>query len=677
MLFRDYEEAKHFYCGKPGLGSSIRAQTPNLGFKDGIHVGYIGPMQRYRPDIDGLRALAVLAVVLYHFSSRLVSGGFVGVDVFFVISGYLITGIIVDAIDAGRFTFAEFYVRRVRRIFPALMLVCGFAMLLGWFVLFSPEYQGVGRGIFWGTLFWSNIKLFHETGYFDQSADLKPMLHLWSLGVEEQFYLIWPVVLILFRKKLRLLALAVLATASFAYSVLMLSRSPSASFYLPMARFWELGLGGALALGFVPPNHRTLRELQSAAGLLLILTAAFLFDSRTPFPGWNAILPALGAYLLISAGPEAWLNRKILSHPAAIFVGLISYPLYLWHWPLLYFARVTEAGAPSALIRAGAVALAALLAWLTYRFLEIPIRERAKGQTAFTVPLVAVNIAVMGLSYWVLKKGNLHDPMGSMISGRGLEWTQDCASDPVLDQNAVPCLIDKRENPTLALIGDSHAKYLYPGLVRNSSPGKRWMLISRPSCEPLLPGSGEECQKLNEAIPRILGEKKEIRLVLLTGSSLELTGEPWGTPSSEAAVAATFGRLRTMIEALQHAGKKVAFVVDNPAIAKEPGHCFPRFISLTETAKHPKGCAVPRGDYEKSVRGYRSFVNHIRTTFPDVLVYDPTDRFCKDGICSVLQDGASLYSFTDHISDVGNELVGGALIPWLDRKPHSGLLRSF
>jgi peptidoglycan/LPS O-acetylase OafA/YrhL len=356
---------------------------------------------RYRPDIDGLRAIAVLAVVAFHAFPAWVKGGFIGVDVFFVISGYLISTIIFANLDRGTFNFAEFYARRVKRIFPALILVLVASYAFGWFALLADEYKQLGRHVAAGAGFVSNYVLWNEAGYFDNNADTKPLLHLWSLGIEEQFYIVWPLLLWLaWKARFNPLTITVIvAVSSFYLNLKGIQGNAVATFYSPQTRFWELMSGSVLAwislhengafnvvkarldrcLASVvyreqPEAGKTLANVLSFFGLFLLAYGFYAIDKDIGFPGKWAAVPVLGAAMLISAGPDAWINRTILSNRVAVWIGLISFPLYLWHWPLLSFARILNVDPPGRELRLALVATSVALAWLTYKLVERPIR---------------------------------------------------------------------------------------------------------------------------------------------------------------------------------------------------------------------------------------------------------------------------------------------------------------
>ncbi|WP_168213006.1 MULTISPECIES: acyltransferase family protein [unclassified Bradyrhizobium] len=359
----------------------------------------------YRPDIDGLRAFAVVSVVLYHAFPKVVSGGYVGVDVFFVISGFLISKILFAEITEHRFSFTAFYERRIRRIFPALA-VCLAAVLAYGFVALTPdELAQLGKHVFLGAGFLSNMVLWSESGYFDGAATYKPLLHLWSLGIEEQFYILWPALLWLaFRLKPKVgRLLAVLFLASFIINVALSITEISADFYLPVSRFWELLAGAGLAWRGQLVLSPNVRSWISFAGLAAIVTSAALFTAEMRFPGWLALLPVAGAAAVILAGPEATVNRLVFSNRAVVFVGLISYPLYLWHWPLISYANIIRLGKPpTPLMALGLVATSFLLAWATYRFIEYPVRfGRHRHRRTLIVAACVAALGACGLAVWI------------------------------------------------------------------------------------------------------------------------------------------------------------------------------------------------------------------------------------------------------------------------------------
>jgi peptidoglycan/LPS O-acetylase OafA/YrhL len=312
----------------------------------------------------------------------------------------LITTIIASGLRQRHFSFADFYARRARRIFPALIAVLLFCYAAGWFLLLSDEFAALNRQIAAGAGFVSNLQLWSESGYFDRAAESKPLLHLWSLGIEEQFYLFWPLALALaFSRRLPLFWLiVVIAIASFAMDVSLIGRDPVATFYSPLTRVWELAAGGMLAYAFLEPRPPAVAKLPanllSFAGAGLIVAALALLDKTAPFPGWWALLPVAGTALLIAAGPLPWLNRFALGNPVMVGIGLISYPLYLWHWPLLTFLRLGSPWVLGTGSRLAVIAASIIAATATYLLLERPLRPRG---SVWKTPVLALLIVICGL----------------------------------------------------------------------------------------------------------------------------------------------------------------------------------------------------------------------------------------------------------------------------------------
>lgn len=349
---------------------------------------------QYQANIDGLRGIAILSVLLFHAFPNALPGGFVGVDIFFVISGYLISRIIFTELTNQTFSFGAFYARRVRRIFPTLILVLSACLIYGWFKLIPTEFEHLGKHIASAAAFISNIQLFREAGYFDTAATAKPLLNLWSLAVEEQFYLLWPLVAVFLFKKQKYALWTILAGlfASFSLNIYTLQHNASAVFYLPIYRFWELLLGALLALVQTQYQATGLRLFNATAffknsfinkitpqfswlGLTALLVAFSLINTSDAFPGYWALLPTLGALLLIADNTDNWAKRNLVSNKALIWVGKISYPLYLWHWPLLTFARIeNDMHALSLGMTLGLLLCSFILAYFTYKYFETPAR---------------------------------------------------------------------------------------------------------------------------------------------------------------------------------------------------------------------------------------------------------------------------------------------------------------
>src|SRR5581483_937879 len=388
--------------------------------------------ENYRPDIDGLRAFAVLAVVLYHAFPKAVHGGYIGVDVFFVISGFLISSILLKEMAEERFSLADFYGRRIRRIFPALAVCLAAVLAYGFVCLLPSELMQLAKHVFFGAAFLSNIAIWSEAGYFDLAATLKPLLHLWSLGIEEQFYIFWPALLwIIFRMKVGVgRLLAVLFLLSFAANMWLSAASTVGDFFLPFSRFWELLVGAGLAYrGQIVLSPR-LQFWISLGGAALLLISSALFTPELRFPGWLALLPVAGPAAIILARREAMVNRSMLSTRAPVFVGLISYPLYLWHWPLISYAYIIRLGKmPTPLMAAGLVVISFLLAWVTYRFIECPVRFGThRHRRTHIVVGCMVALGAAGLATWTMHGFPARFPT---LPGLDMRKISEARNDPV------------------------------------------------------------------------------------------------------------------------------------------------------------------------------------------------------------------------------------------------------
>jgi peptidoglycan/LPS O-acetylase OafA/YrhL len=354
----------------------------------------------YRSDIDGLRAVAVLGVVIYHAFPSAIPGGFIGVDIFFVISGYLISGILYKGHREGNFSFKEFYARRIRRLFPALITMLVITMGCGWLILLPDEFELLGKHIAAGTLFLQNFAFWQESGYFDTAASLKPLLHLWSLAVEEQFYIFFPLLLILLWKKQRLVApsMVVLLVATFILNVVMSVQNGASDFFLTPYRAWEFLGGSLLACWHDDRGHEeeipAYREALSWGGAILLLLGMAFIRTGDPYPGWRALLPVAGTLLLMEGGMGAWVNRKILSNGTVVWIGLISYPLYLFHWPALSFVHIVKGESPKPGYIIAALLVALLLTVTTYYLIEKKIRH---NRSRLIIPTLVVLFALLGI----------------------------------------------------------------------------------------------------------------------------------------------------------------------------------------------------------------------------------------------------------------------------------------
>jgi peptidoglycan/LPS O-acetylase OafA/YrhL len=487
------------------------------------------PSSKYRPDVDGLRAVAILLVLHFHAFPAAMPGGFVGVDVFFVISGFLITGIIARELEQGRFSLLTFYIRRVRRIFPALLVVLAVVLVFGWLWMLPAAFAQLGIDVFASAGFAANIALLLQSGYFDVESAKKPLLHLWSLGIEEQFYLAWPLLLML-AVRLRLPIVAVAATlgiASFILNVALIGSHPIATFYLPFTRAFELLLGAVLACSWdrVDQGHRA-SEIRGWLGASMIVAAAALLNSHSAFPGWWAILPVAGTALLISA-PGAWVCRVVLASPPMVWIGLISYPLYLWHWPLLVFGAAFKFTPLTLIERELALIASVLLSWATYRFIEKPIRfgqptpRKVAGLCAAMVLVGIVGGAVVWGGGFDFRLPAEIRAMAS-VPTQAKRWrVHECMLDLSVETNFAADCADRDSRPLVLVWGDSTAGALIPGL-RKAQETRNFGIaqFTSSSCIPALKADipdNPNCRAMNDKV-LTLARDLQPDVVLLHGT---------------------------------------------------------------------------------------------------------------------------------------------------------------
>lgn len=487
----------------------------------------------YRSEIDGIRAIAVMSVVIYHYFPSLLPGGFIGVDIFFVISGYLISNIILNSMRKNRFSLSEFYSRRIRRIFPALILVLTACAVFGWYALAPGDYENLGIHIAGGSGFVSNLLLWSELGYFDESSKLKPLLHLWSLGVEEQFYIFWPMLLLIATKSRwnPLITIATICLASFGLNLLTLNTDASGAFYNPLTRIWELLVGALLAQLSQEDSSRDMigriqaswfADFLSILGVLLIFFGLFSINSTSTYPSPWTLAPTLGTACLITAGPTAVTNRYILSRRALVYIGLISYPLYLWHWPLIAFARIMSPEEPSLELR-GVLAMSALfLAWITYRFVELPIRSIMTKNTTKSIALAMAFIGMAGSAIFLADgiPSRFSQDVEKFINFQ-YEFSQDArAPECWITFGAKPdafhsdCTDVTQSKRSVVLWGDSHAARLYPGIRNSFTPRMALSQYTRNSCAPLLGLQPGGCLEGNDYVLSVIKKQRPEAVVM-------------------------------------------------------------------------------------------------------------------------------------------------------------------
>lgn len=639
----------------------------------------------YRPDIDGLRACAVLPVLLFHSGSSLFRGGFVGVDIFFVISGYLISRILSTEIAEQRFSILRFYERRARRILPALFVVIAACFLVGYRVMLATHFDLFAQSAVAAVLSVSNIFFWKQSGYFAPDVDFAPLLHTWSLGVEEQFYLLFPLLLLLLHKaRLRFVrALPVLLVLTFLLGAYLTFTRPFGAFFLLPARAWELLLGATLGVGAIPSTGRRTNELLGAAGLAAIIGSILLIDSRQPFPGFVALFPCLGTAALLHSGAQATVASRLLSARPLVFVGLISYSLYLWHWPVFSFARMAAADVHLDRVQAiAAIMVSLVLAALSWRFVERPFRDSRRW------PARGIALAsVIGGATLVTAGVYVHAAHGvperlSRVTIRIQAAAGDI--DPLRD----PCLAyDERGRaaecrfgpggvrPSYVVVGDSHAAALRPAIEQAmATTGREGALWWHHGCSPLLgmevAGTGDlSCDAFRARVMADLRRSPEISTVFIAGRwSPLLNGilpeigdtlrmylrDDQTVTLSAAESARVFERSadRT-VRQIRAMGKQVIVVGDVPA----PGFDVPSILALARLNGAPRPAALSAPAVRKS--HWRSDAILSRVSARYGALYIPLlGAFCTNS-CALERDGRPLFSDNNHISlYAARELVG-------------------
>ena len=615
----------------------------------------------YRPEIDGLRALAVLAVVGFHAFPGQVTGGFVGVDVFFVISGFLISNILVSRLEKDRFSFAEFYLGRIRRIFPALAVVLAVTFALGWYVLLPDDFERLGKHIVGGAAFVSNFTLWSETGYFDVEAASKPLLHLWSLGIEEQFYIAWPALLWLFwRRHVRLASVILLVLlGSFAINVAVAPAHPSAAFYWPVTRFWELMAGSVLAYfsmratttsieidstasGRTRIYARTFHELSALSGLGLIVAAILAIKPQTVYSGWWALLPTVGTVLVLLTGHRSRLLRVVLENRWAVGLGLISYPLYLWHWPLMSFVHLSEGGVAPVELRVGIVLLSVSLAWITYRLIEVPIRFGSLRRHAFSVcsSMMATAMA-LGVFAYVSRGAVFRFPSEiQQIAYYKYDFreihSEKCGllEDEPFDGFASSCFAPPAAGKDHLLIwGDSDADRLYPGLFRVLGATTTISRMARVGCAPVLDIGYANCIRSNDyVIGKIRSLPPDVVIMAASWPQLDIDAH-----EVQQQISAT-------IEELEQAGVDNVVVVGPPPRWTEP---LARLVYRYWREHHevPKRMTIGLNLRTLSVDAKLKLFMH---SFSFVSYVSLIDRFCDSNGCLVfVPASASILTTSD------------------------------
>jgi peptidoglycan/LPS O-acetylase OafA/YrhL len=633
---------------------------------------------KYRPDIDGLRAISVLAVVFFHaFPGKLV-GGFIGVDCFFVISGYLISTIIFENLAKGTFCFLGFYMRRILRIFPSLFLTLAACFIFADLSLIAQEKAELGKHMAAGAGFVSNIILWNEAGYFDSTADTKPLLHLWSLAIEEQFYILYPVLLLLIFKKFNPFAVIVIfCIISFALNVLGINQDNVATFYSPQTRFWQLLCGGCLAYisinkmdfflrldkisdksfftilikKMVQQHLNLLLNISSLIGIFLLTYGFLRIDKGFNFPGYWALLPVIATLLIISSGPNSYFNR-ILSNRFLVWFGLISFPLYLFHWPILSFARIMLGYTPPPIIRISLILLSIVLAWLTYKFVESPARNN-KNRIIKSLVLMIL-CASMGFAGLAMHKDNSsknnigyygHDAFFEYLDQHFVRCTNNRIFTTSLKyKKYVRCYQTKPGEPDFILLGDSHAEHLFIGLADTLKTKNIAFYISSGQVTPT-------DSKFQIILDELLSSQESKHILLVKHYVSNYTNQP----------SKLYDDFQGLIKPLISRGHKLAIVGDVLRFEPQPQDCVMEFEKPTLRKDNGLSmCKINLSDAKKQEQIYNTILQNLSGEY-QIPYFPITHLMCNDNNCSMTKDGILYYRDNNHLNIEGSYFVGRKL----------------
>ncbi|MEQ1617505.1 MAG: acyltransferase family protein [Terricaulis sp.] len=603
---------------------------------------------QHRPEIDGLRAIAIIPVLLFHAGIGAVSGGYVGVDVFFVISGYLITRLIREDLEAGRFSILGFYNRRIRRILPALVFVVVATIVAALLFLTPTALSDFSKSLASVSAFASNFYFWKASGYFENSALLRPLLHTWSLAVEEQFYIFMPIAAYLVHRYFRKRWLAIFAAAaisSFALSMLATQRAPTANFFLLPTRAWELLVGALLAGAALPAVGALARQALSLAGLTLICWAVFAYNEATPFPGVAALAPCLGACLIIAFADarENWIGRVLASKPM-VAIGLISYSLYLVHWPIAVFWRTLTLRAPDVLDAACIIALSLAIAAFSWRFVEQPFRKRGGASNAKVIAIGVAALAALGalgVFGWATNGLPQRFPAQARVeTAREAEalWRNGICfyqhDIPYESWRPERCVSNPNGEVPVLLWGDSFAAHYVPGILQAGGRARVYQYTAA-GCPPVLSYYSyalPQCQGFNQNALRIIDELN-IKRVILSARWVNLRRRG-------------LDGLRSTLDALAQRDVEVFVIGQSPMFIT----AVPEIVART-------------GEDAWSMSIDPSINDALRAVSADAHFIDPIPSLCRRGECRLRAPEGYLYWDDGHFTELGAAMAVRAYVP--------------
>ena len=648
---------------------------------------------RYRADIDGLRGISILFVFLYHLFPQIFVGGFIGVDIFFVISGFLISKIIFKKLQTSSFSFIQFYSRRIKRIFPALIITCAVCIGYGWLVLFPNEFTHLAKHVGSASIFLTNLTLYREAGYFDFASEAKPLLHLWSLAIEEQFYLLWPLLIWGIFKlnkkeffnvsphKKMVFFIALTTLCSFSIHLYLYHARPNLAFYFTGARIWEMSIGslGAYYVLFLQKKQlsKFALDVMSLASIAIIIASLIFIKNTNGYFEVLIIFPVISCLFLLINSDRLYVNNKILSHPSIVFLGLISYPVYLLHWPCISFLKIISENSLNILQKGSIFFLVIIFGYAIYKYVEIPIRKRSSSAAVYVLLILMAFLGIAGYSgsqSIINPRVSFVLPHAKKVTKAFNDWDYPTSNMHLFSFNGEILYKIGSSNHTILFLGDSNAEQYAPRidkLIASGKSKKSVVFATRGGICPI-PNVGRSEEEIN-FIKNVVeyAHREEVKEIVITGQWIGyLSGKAknysyatsflQGNLSESAVVSAAVNDLKQMIADLISIGKKVYIISSIPHGNNfGPKHFFTRDLlgNWEFSLKH-----VRKTDWVKGNAKANALLYDIAKTAGAVVI-NPENYLCNDNVCFTHHtDGMPLYKDEGHLRAeyVRNHLT------WLD-----------
>lgn len=646
----------------------------------------------YRLDIDGLRGVAIAFGVLYHFFPEFLPGSFIGVDIFFTLSGYLIASNLLNSVDQNRFSILKFYQNRFLRILPIFLAVSTCFYVIAWFVFSAEELVLLSRNTLSGGLFFANYFSWTQGGYFDVASEFKPFLHLWSLSIEEQFYFALPLLFAFFLKvsgskfkKIILITLIFSGAASFVYAILLMKNHPAYSFYSFESRAWQF-IAGCIAAFFINDKRpNSFSAWYASLGMTILFLSSMLLSKELAVPGFFALAPTLGSVLLILNKTDKIGLHSILKWAPIFHLGRISYSLFLWHWPLYVFYRVVFGRNISIVEKSGLIVLSILLSIISYHYLETPIRYSKNKAKHYMTGLLVVLFS--NLLIWVFTIQFKGFPFRYIAQKfQGIEFDREelnklsCPPGFAGKGNAYCKAINPERPIQMAIVGDSHAEDKFLG-IRSIDKSRNWLLLGHVSCPPVkgveVKTIIDDCELMNRKMLELLKNDPAIETIVLSFFGNYVLPNAYAAdhvndPNKLFEKFQVFQKdssvqksrkdlfligLRNYIQPLIKAKKSIILVVDVPELPFLPADCLRNF--------HFEKCTVPIEKAYERQSILRKIYSELKQEFPSISIFDPIELFCKNDYCGFKSGDVSLYRDSNHLSTYGSILFAERFIEWL------------